>query len=467
MSAFLLAHTYHLPLDPAEARLGRPYPPLGTLVSHAALEADGVDVALYDPTFSATVADFELALRGHQPRRVAIVPDPHAIPQKMCTRQLREAALAMVRLARAAGAEVCVTGPDASDHPEPYLHAGAQHVVQGEHDEAVRLFARGELVAGVVPRPASLPPLDHLPSPSWHAVDLARYAAAWRAQNDGWELNLSAARGCPYRCNWCAKPSWGRSYRVRPAAAVAREAADTFTMYQPDRIWFTDDIFGLRPSWLRAFREHLDGLRVPFRCLGRADLLADAAYVADLARAGCVEVWMGAESGSQAVLDAMDKDCTVDEIRRAAANLAAHGIRRGLFLQLGYPEETYTDVLATVRLVRELRPESIGVSVAYPLPGTPFYDRVRDRLRTESWATSMENVHLYDTVLGQPFYDDARELLRAEHALLRFGPTFAASTLWEAPGRLARAGWHAGRWPVHRARLALRARIATRKGQPS
>jgi radical SAM superfamily enzyme YgiQ (UPF0313 family) len=157
----------------------------------------------------------------------------------------------------------------------------------------------------------------------------------------------------------------------------------------------------------------------------------------------------------------------VDEIRRASANLAAHGIRRGLFLQLGYPEETYPDVLATVRLVRELRPEAIGVSVAYPLPGTPFYERVRDRLRTESWETSMENVHLYETVLGQPFYDDARELLRAEHALLRFGPKFAASSLRDRPGRLARAGWHASRWPLHRARLAVRAQLAARRGQPS
>ncbi len=453
MSSVLIAHNYHLPLDPREAKAGKPYPPLGTLVSAAAAEAAGHDVAVYDPMFTHRVETFADALDGHRPRKVAILADPHAVAQKMCLTVMREAAFKMIRLANERGAAVLVAGPDASDRPAMYRDAGADVVVVGEHDQPVLEWLDGAPLEGVLPRRPAMTDLSALPSPAWDRVDLRRYADTWRAKHGAWEVNVSTARGCPYRCNWCAKPTWGRTYHARPADRVAAEVRALVDGRGADRIWFTDDIFAIKPGWLRAYRDAI-GPPVPFRCLTRADLVRDPAYVADLAASGCREVWMGVESGAQHVLDAMDKDCSLEEIRRASGLLRDHGIRRGFFLQLGYPGETYADVLATSRLIRELDPEEIGITVSYPLPGTPFFDRVKERLKATNWQAAMDNAVLFEADYPQAFYDAARELIRAEHALIRFRPELSRAGARRAAG----AVYHLARWPVQRGKLALHAR---------
>lgn len=446
MADLLLAHSLHLALDPRADAEHKPQPPLGVLVTAAELERDGHDIAVYDGTFGRP-ADFTAALAGHRPRKVAIVADPHNISQKMCLSVWRDAALTMSRAARSVGADVLVAGPDVTDHPDVYRDEGVS-VVIGEHDLAVSAWARGESVPAARQVRSSL---VGLPFPAWDRAPMQRYADTWRRAHGVWELNVSTARGCPYRCNWCAKPTWGRRYNVRPAEEVWAEIVELRARYRPDRIWFTDDIFAIQRPWLARFVELAAAEPMPFRCLSRADLLTDPAVVADLARAGAVEVWLGAESGSDAVLAAMDKDGTVAEIRTAARLLRSHGIRTGLFLQLGYPGERYEDVLATVRMVRELRPDEIGISVSYPLPGTVFWDRVMgDRstadARDARWAGSMENRVLFSSPMPQRFYDAARGVLRAEHALGRF---VADPTLKGA----LRAPWHAARWPVERAKV--------------
>lgn len=451
----LLASPYHGPLDAAEWATGRPYPPLGTMVSAAALRERGLDVALYDPGAQGDVEAFGAALDGHRPRQVAIVADPHSVPVKMCTRAQRSAALRMVALAKARGAEVLVAGPDPTDHPGPFLDAGADVAVVGEHDEALREFAEGGAGRGVIPRRAPMADLDPLPDPAWELVDLPAYARRWRSAHGAWEMNVSTARGCPYRCNWCAKPTWGRAYHARSPGRVVREIDALRDRHRPDRLWFTDDIFAIRPAWLAEYRSLVGPRPLPYRCLTRADLVRDDRYVEDLARSGCVETWMGAESGSDAVLAAMDKGATVEDVRRAAERLRAHGIRRGLFLQLGYPGETAADIDRTRAMVRELRPEAIGISVSYPLPGTEFYERVRAEMPAEAWEVAMENRVLHRAPFPQAFYDAAREVLRAEHAVLQFHPSAGRAGLRRAAG----VAYHAARWPWHRARMRWHAAI--------
>ena len=446
----LIVSPYRMALDPAEVASGRPYPPLGTLVSAAELRARGLPVALFDATLQPDGKAFALALSGHRPRRVAIVSDPHSVPVKMCTTAQRSAALEMVAQARASGAEVLVAGPDPTDHPEPYEAAGASVVVRGEHDDAVVAFALGEAPPERSGRP-NRTDLNALPDPAWSMVDLPAYAARWRAQHGRWELNLSTARGCPYRCNWCAKPTWGRSYQYASPERVARQIEALHAgPTPPDGLWFTDDIFAVKPAWLRAFRDRVAGTPLPFRCNTRADLVREGAYVSDLAAAGCTEVWMGAESGSDSVLAAMDKDQTRADIELATQRLRGAGIRVGFFLQLGYPGEGYQEALATLDMVRRLRPDEIGVSVSYPLPGTPFHEAVRASLTRTHWASAMDNEVLFAGAFPQPFYAAMRELLRAEHAWLSFRPSLDRRGL----RRASALPWHAARWPLHRARTA-------------
>ena len=447
MADLLVAHNFHLDLDPNERASGKPYPPVGTLVSAAELLARGVDLAVYDPTFAPDPALFEAALDGHRPRRVALIMDPHAIPQKMCTTGMRAAAVTMIAAAKARGASVLVAGPDVSDHPEHY--AAADVAVIGEHDQALVDWVAGTPLPKVVPRGALRADLASLPLPAWDRVDMRMYAERWRARHGHWEMNVSTARGCPYRCNWCAKPTWGRTYRVRPVAEVVAEVEALRTRYQPDRIWFTDDIFAIKPAWLAGYRAAMAHAPMPFRCLTRVDLVKDPAYVADLRDAGCVEVWLGAESGSDTVLDRMDKDASVEEIRRASAMLRDAGIRRGFFLQLGYPGETADDVDRTITMIRDLQPEEIGISVSYPLPGTVFHERMRHRLTAANWQASMENRILFDADYPQPFYDAARAVIRAEHAVMTYRPELSRRGLRRAAG----VAWHLSQWPVQRGKM--------------
>jgi anaerobic magnesium-protoporphyrin IX monomethyl ester cyclase len=206
---------------------------------------------------------------------------------------------------------------------------------------------------------------------------------------------------------------------MRSPAGVAEELLHVKRTLRPDHIWFADDIFGLRPQWVDDFAREVaarDAV-VPFMIQSRADLMTDLA-VAGLARAGCAEVWLGAESGSQRILDAMDKGITVEQIASARARLKAAGIKVGYFLQLGYPSEGLDDILATVQMVRDTLPDKIGVSVSYPLPGTKFHRMVKDQLGAKTnWVDSDDLAMMFEGTYGSPFYRRLHRLIHAEHDL--------------------------------------------------
>ena len=222
--------------------------------------------------------------------------------------------------------------------------------------------------------------LDSLPEPARDLIDVQAYWEAWQ-RHGRFSMNLVTSRGCSFHCNWCAKPIWGQRYAMRSPANVAEELAMVKKVVRPDHVWFADDIFGLRPGWVTEFAREVRerDAAVPFMIQSRVDLMTDEAVKA-LAEAGCAEVWLGAESGSQKILDAMEKGTELGEIRAARARLKAAGIRACFFIQFGYPGETFEDILATVQLVRETLQDDIGVSVSYPLPGTRFHEMVKQQL---------------------------------------------------------------------------------------
>ncbi len=460
----LLTHPYHLALDPREDALSRPYPPLGTLQAAAVAQAEGAEVIFIDRMFEADESSFAAIIDAHDVDAVAIIADDHSVQIKQCLARIRAATLAMTEMAAQRGLPVLVSGPDVSDHPEVFLAAGATGAVSGEVLGVLPEWIRGDVgivglhgERGAGGRRGVLSDLDALPDPAWSLCDLTPYARRWRKHHGVWELNIWTARGCPYRCNWCAKPIWGRTFHVRAPERVAAELHGLMARHRPDRIWFTDDIFALRPVWLRDFRAALGGRTLPYRCLSRVDLLVEPAYVADLAATGCDGVWVGAESGSDAVLAAMDKDCTVADITRARGLLGEHGISAGFFLQLGYPGETFEDVRATVDLIARLRPEEIGVSVSYPMPGTAFYERVKASMGASNWETSMDNRTLFEAPYDQAFYAAAKELLRSTHSASRRRAVLKA--FLQDPGpeharRVLGAAWHTLRRPVVEARMS-------------
>jgi anaerobic magnesium-protoporphyrin IX monomethyl ester cyclase len=435
----LLASSLFLRHDPKQRERMKPYPPLATLLVAAALRERGHSVALFDATLADGVDAFVAMLHATRPSVVGILEDNFNYLTKMCTTHTREATLAMVRAARAAGCRVAVNGSDPTDRPALYLDAGAHAVLPGEADasfpaladawradpdapldalRALRGLALADGDGGVAyttPGP-SMRDLDALPLPAWDLVDADAYRRAWRSAHGRFSWNVVTSRGCPFGCNWCAKPIFGRRYAQRSPERVAEELRRLRDTVRPDHVWFADDIFGLTASWIARFADAVEatGARTPFTIQCRADLLTPTVAEA-LARAGAEEVWIGVESGSQEILDAMDKGTTVREVRDATRALKAHGVRAAWFLQLGYPSETWDDVLATRDLVRDEWPDDVGVSVAYPLPGTAFHARVRAELgRRQNWRHSDDLAMLFHGTYTTGFYRRLRDALHAE-----------------------------------------------------
>jgi anaerobic magnesium-protoporphyrin IX monomethyl ester cyclase len=440
MLSILLGHCYFLRLDPKQWQRAKPYPPLATLQVAARLRALGHRVDFFDAMLADGIGEYERQLHRLEPQLVLLYEDNYNFLTKMCLERMREAACGMIAAGRRAGARVIVAGSDATDEPQAYLAAGADVVLAGEGIEALeilleRLDARraigcGELVQGVTgvatndsdggcghrARMRIPPARGDLPAPAWDLIDVELYRTVWRRAHGRFSLNMAASRGCSFRCAWCAKPIWGNHYLQRPAAEVAAEMTRIKHELAPDHIWFADDIFGFRVDWVQEFADALaaSGGAIPFTIQTRADLISER-MAAALRAADCREAWLGAESGSQRVLDAMNKGIRVAEVHTARARLRAVGIRVGFFIQLGYLGEELPDILATRELIETARPDDIGVSVAYPLPGTRFHDLVSEQLGDKThWQASGELAMMFQGTYTSPFYRAVRDLLHDE-----------------------------------------------------
>jgi len=428
----------------------------------ATVRDHGYTVAFFDAMLAESEGEWADALDRHQPRIAVLYEDSFNYLSKMCLLRMREAALTMIDAARTRGVRVIVAGSDASDHPEIYLNRGAAVVVTGEGEatlvEVLDAILRRSAtaltnIAGVcaptgrggtwrtAPRDI-IRDLDRLPRPAWDLIDVERYRAIWRKRHGYFSMNIATTRGCPYHCNWCAKPIYGQRYTVRSPELVADEIAWLVRTYRPDHLWIADDIFGLKPGWIEQFSSLVNArqTRVPFKCLLRADGVTPPVARA-LAAAGCRTVWIGAESGSQKVLDAMEKGTTVEQIHSATRRLRDEGIEVGFFLQFGYPGETRDDIERTLQMVRDCRPDDIGVSVSYPLPGTPFYDRVRAQLgEKQNWIDSDDLAMMYRASYVPEFYRALHGVVHAEFRARRSRTVLAA---------LALRPWIIGRHTVH------------------
>jgi anaerobic magnesium-protoporphyrin IX monomethyl ester cyclase len=433
----LLTHSYHLYYDRKQTRKMQPYPPLGTLYAAGLLRSAGLSVAVFDTMLNDPDEGFEHALEQHRPRIVVVFEDNFNFLSKMCLTRMREVAFRILETSQRAGATVIAHGSDASDHVSEYLQRGFRCVLLGEAEQTLleavsHLLKEDEPALEHVPGLAYLHQgggelvrtehrklmrdLDHLPFPSRDLIDTNQYRSAWKAAHGYFSLNIVASRGCPYRCNWCAKPIYGDSFAMRSAALVAEEMRQLKYDFGAEHLWFADDIFGLRPKWVRELAAEVERLdaAVPFKMQSRVDLMT-ADNVRSLHRAGCAEVWMGVESGSQKILDAMDKGTRVDQIAKAREHLRQEEIRACYFLQFGYPGETWQDIQDTIRLVRDTRPDDIGVSVSYPLPGTKFFDRVQAQLGDKTnWSDSEDMAMMFQGAYTNEFYHALHDALHAQ-----------------------------------------------------
>lgn len=432
----LLSHAYFIVDDPHEQELCRPFPPLGIQYLVAWLRRAGFgSVDWYDSTFAAGPQDLLAHVADTDPRVVGMYG--HTVT--------RPVARGIVARLRDQGRRVVAGGPDPVQYLDEYFEMGVEVVVVGEGELTLTelmqhlrdngwtwRFDQLRNVAGIafvdpdtgaVVRTRArelIRPLERIPWPHRQRADLDRYFKTWRERHGQTALSMITSRGCPFHCSWCSKQVYGDTYRRRDVHDVIDELAMVREQFDPDQVWFADDLFTINRRWVHRFSRAIvqRDLVTPFYLIGRPGSL-DPATCAALKAAGCYRMYLSAESGAQHVLDAMRKDGTVDQIRRGTRMLQAHGIEVGFFVMLGYPGETDADVAATLRMLHDLQPDVVLLSVAHPMKGTAFYDDVADRVeRPPGWEQDNGGRLAFRMDKPRRYYDLAQRWIWAETELV-------------------------------------------------
>jgi anaerobic magnesium-protoporphyrin IX monomethyl ester cyclase len=429
MPDLLLAHGYFLYEDPKELQIMKPYAPLGILYLCSHLRAKGFDVEVFDTTFSSRDALIARLQTGQ--------PSVLGIYANLMT---RANVVHLLGIAREAGWTTIVGGPEPGAYAREYLDAGAQYVVMGEGEltleelltaitstahpnlaaiDGIAYLDDGKLVQNQ-PR-AQIAKLDDQPWPARSAIDIHRYVKTWRDHHGQGSVNFITARGCAYRCQWCSHQVYGQTHRRRNPLLVVDEVEWLLNEYSPDIVWVSDDVFTVHHAWLREYAAEMRrrGLHIPFECISRADRLNDE-MLEILAELGCFRVWIGSESGSQRILDSMSRGVKLEQVQKAVELSRAHGIQSGMFLMWGYEGEEMEDIEATVQHVSKSQPDIFFTTVSYPIKGTPYYEKVRDRLvQLAPWGQSSDREIKIRGRHSRRFYSFADKLLRTEVELAK------------------------------------------------
>lgn len=429
MPDLLLTHGYFLYEDPKEVQIMKPYAPLGILYLCSHLRKQGFDVDVFDTTFSSRAALFH-HLRTETPTVLGIYANL----------MTRTNAVEVMGVARAAGWRVVVGGPEPGAYAQEYLEAGAEFVVFGEGEATLEelltaLRDRAEAldpawrskIAGAAyldecgvfhqnPPRAQIADLDAQPWPARHAIDLHRYVDTWRTHHQQGSVNFITARGCPYKCRWCSHQVYGQTHRRRNPIKVVDELEWLLQEYTPDIAWISDDVFTINHDWIRKYAAEMKrrGLHIPFECISRADRLNEE-MLDLLAELGCFRIWIGSESGSQRLLDSMDRGVKVEQVQQAVAMTRARNIQSGMFLMWGYEGEEMQDIEATIDHVSKAQPDIFFTTVSYPIKGTPYYQQIQSKLvQLKPWGQTSDREITIRGRHSREYYAHADKLLRAE-----------------------------------------------------
>jgi radical SAM superfamily enzyme YgiQ (UPF0313 family) len=418
----LLTHAYYLEDDVREQRIMRPYPPLGILYLSAFLEKHGADNDVFDTTFSS-----KTAFRQHL---LALKPDVIGIYSNLMTKLNVLETIQFIKT-NLPGTKIILGGPEVRYSAENFLRHGADYIVIGEGEEAMLELVRyldkkvkhedcdASGITGIAflqegafvqtPEREKIKNLDDLPHPNRGKIDLHRYLQAWKSAHGKNAISVSTMRGCPYTCKWCSRAVYGLSYRRRSPEKVAEELAHIKEKYNPDTLWFVDDVFTISHKWLEQFSAELKkrDVIIPYECITRADRMNET-VIRTLKETGCFRIWIGAESGSQKVIDLMDRRVDVNQVREMIRLAKRYGIEAGTFIMLGYPGETEADIEETIQHLKESDPDHFTITVAYPIKGTELYEEV-EALQTKNldWSTSTDRQIDFKRTYSRKYYDFA------------------------------------------------------------
>ncbi len=418
----LLTHGYFLIDDRKEQQIMRPYPPLGLLYIAAYLDEYNILNKVFDTTFSAK-KEFQQYLLAEKPSVVAIYVNLMTKLNVLETIRFIKDYLPT--------SNIILGGPEVTHSAENFLRHGADFIVIGEGEETMkeliqslalnRSFEESDFgfIHGIAflkddlfiqtPEREKIKDLDDLPMPDRKKIDLNLYLNAWKKYHGKNAISVSTMRGCPYTCKWCSRAVYGLSYRRRSPEKVVEELALIQKYYCPDSLWFVDDVFTISHKWLTAFRDELQkkNILIPYECITRADRMNEE-VIKMLKETGCFRVWIGAESGSQKVIDLMDRRVDVNQVRDMIRLTKKYGIETGTFIMLGYPGETEDDIEETIYHLKESNPDHFTITVAYPIRGTELYQEVETQQTIPlDWATNTDRQIDFKRTYSKRYYDYA------------------------------------------------------------
>lgn len=417
----LFTHAYFIAEDKKEQQIMRPYVPLGILYISAWVENHGYANQVFDATFQTFEKQKECLL--------AQKPDVLAIYTNLMTKVNVLRIINFVKHEPQLNhTKIILGGPEVRNHAEKFLRHGANFIVVGEGEETTLElldFLNGKLKVGIDEIKGitylqngqlktnterdKLKSLDVLPMPNRTKVNMQLYFDAWKQKHGTSAISINTMRGCPYSCKWCSRAVYGQSYRRRSAKHVVDEMQWINQHYKVDSIWFVDDVFTVSHKWLNEFRKELElrNLQIPYECITRADRMSEE-VIDELKASGCFRVWIGAESGSQKVIDLMDRRVDVTQVRNMIKQSQQKGIQAGTFIMLGYPGETQADIKETVKHLKQSNPDIFTITIAYPIKGTPLYTEVESRFITNlPWETSTDRDIDFERTYKRGYYNYA------------------------------------------------------------
>ncbi len=307
-------------------------------------------------------------------------------------------AIRWAEYAKQLGKKVMMGGPHATVDPHTFLDSGHfDVVVRGEAEDAIVpvikhfddhealkeilglnwIDANGEaqqtpdrpLIKGTE--------LDSIPFPAWDMLPFDRYTALNRERL----FYIFTSRGCPFRCIYCQKELTGRGFRTRSTENIVDELEKIVDQYEPGNILFIDELFTCQKKRVYAICDEIirRGLKLNWACETRVDMI-DYDMAVRMRKAGCRRLYFGVETGSQASLDTLKKDCKAYKIVEALKTVRRAGIWTKVFLIVGTPGETMEDIRETERVMRLAMPDLIRASLFNPLTATESFDAFKDRI---------------------------------------------------------------------------------------
>ena len=216
--------------------------------------------------------------------------------------------------------------------------------------------------------------IDEFPFP---AKDLSLFPERYPVGAMG---HIISSRGCPFRCGYCAQDKlWSRKVRFQTTERTIAEIKELKELYGISSFYFWDDSFTVNRKRIVNLCEALiaQGISIIWNCTTRVDLV-DEESLGIMYKAGCRNIDVGIESGSERILKLIHKGITIDKVHESIDMIKKAGIQCNAFFMLGFPDETEEDIRLTLDFIRSTKAGIIALSIFTPYPGCALFDRAKE-----------------------------------------------------------------------------------------